>query len=105
MAPTHRRTPAPAGAALAFAPATAEAWQQIMQESVRFLTRRLEKDFAAQQSFLTCKSPLDVVRLQTEFCQTALEDYSEEATRMVEILAAANGAATARPRDRDDVPV
>ncbi len=105
MAPTNRRTPDPAGAALVFAPASAEAWQQIMQECVRFLTRRLEKDFAAQQSFLACKSPLDVVRLQTEFCQTALEDYTEEASRMVGILAKANGAAAARPRDHDDVPV
>lgn len=84
-----------------FGPAAVEAWQEIMTESTRFVTERLQKDAEVQQALLNCKNPTELLQVQTEFYETAVKQYSAEATRMFEIMAKGAGIA----RKYDDVPL
>ncbi len=85
----------------AFTPMAAEVWQEIMREGARFMTERLQKDLETQQAMLSCKSPTELLQLQAEFYQSAMSDYSAEATRMLTLMARANGTS----RNYDDVPL
>ena len=78
-----------------------QVWQEIMSESAAFMTERLQKDLETQQAMLTCKSPVELINLQSDFVQKALTDYTEEATRMYKLLTRTSGTA----RDYDDVPL
>jgi hypothetical protein len=88
----------------------AKAWAEVMNESARFVADRLQKDVEAQQALLKCKTPAEVAQVQSEFFQTAIEEYTEEAKRMFEILSGAaeetmDEVKTGQSRDYDDVPV
>lgn len=85
----------------AITPMAAEAWQDIMRESARFMTERLQKDLETQQAMLACKSPAELLQLQAEFYQNTLSDYSQEATRMLKLMSKAGGAS----RGYDDIPL
>lgn len=78
-----------------------QVWQEIMSESAAFMTERLKKDLETQQAMLTCKSPVELIKIQSEFVQETLTDYTEEATRMYKLLTNTHGTA----RDYDDVPL
>lgn len=78
-----------------------QVWQEIMSESAAFMTERLQKDLETQQAMLTCKSPVELLNIQSEFVQKTLTDYTEEATRMYKLLTNTNGTG----RDYDDVPL
>ena len=84
----------------AFNPAAAKVWQDIMTESVRFMTERLQKDMETQKAMLSCKSPAELLQLQTEFFQDAMKDYTDEATRMLTLM-----SSTGTARSYDDVPL
>lgn len=84
-----------------FTPMAAEVWQEIMREGARFMTERLQKDLETQQAMLSCKSPTELLQLQSDFYQSALSDYSAEATRMLALMGRANGTS----RSYDDVPL
>lgn len=88
-------------AMVAFNPMAAETWREIMTESARFLSERLQQDMEAQQAMLKCKSPLELLRVQTEFFQKAIADYAKEATRMMQITTKPTGT----KRDYDDIPL
>lgn len=91
----------PALAAMtALNPMAATVWQDIMTESVRFMTERLQKDMETQKAMLGCTSPTELMELQTKFLQDALEDYTQEATRMLKLM-----SRTGTARDYDDVPL
>jgi hypothetical protein len=85
-------------------PAAAQAWLDLMQESARFMTTRLQQDIETQKALLACKSPAELMQVQTEFFKSAAKQYSEHTTRLlkgVEQSAAGNGFA----RNYDDVPL
>lgn len=86
---------------MAFGPKAFEAWQDIINESVGFMTRRLERDIETQQAMLNCKTPADLLKVQAEFIETTFAQYTEEANRMMKIMAKAGNAA----RGYDDVPL
>ena len=91
-------------------PALTKAWSDLMAENVRFLSDRLEQDFETQKAMLACKTPADVMKVQSEFFQKAVEDYSGGAQRVFEILTAASteaveGAKSSFKRGYDDVPL
>jgi hypothetical protein len=46
---------------------------------------RVAKDVDFQQRMLQAKSPQDVQKIQTEFLQAAVEDYTRETGKMVEL--------------------
>lgn len=86
---------------MAFGPKAVEAWQDIINESVGFMTRRLERDLETQQAMLNCKTPADLLKVQADFIETTFAQYTEEANRMMKIMAKAGNAA----RGYDDVPL
>ncbi|MFD3190426.1 phasin family protein [Sedimentitalea sp. HM32M-2] len=94
-------TAALTGAMLAVNPMAAETWQDIMTESARFVKERLQKDLETQQAMMACKTPMELLQVQTEFYQTAIAQYTEEANRMFRIMSKTAGTA----RDYDDIPL
>ena len=91
-------------------PAIARAWSEIMSEGARFLSKRLQEDLETQKALLACRTPADVVQVQTEFFRKAMEQYTAETQRMFEIMTGAieeavKEAGTGTKRDFDDVPV
>lgn len=91
-------------------PVAAKAWQEIMSESTRFLSDRLKQDLETQKALLACKTPTELMEVQTTFIKTAMEQYSAYAFRMQKTLTAAttDAAKTVRSthsRGYDDVPV
>lgn len=83
---------------------------EIMTESMRFFTQRLQQDMETQAAMLACKTPADLMKVQAEFFGKAVEEYGAEAARMAEIVAKAAGQPmaalkTGMARDYDDVPL
>ncbi len=102
--------PAMAAAMMAVNPVATIAWHDIMSESVRFLTTRLQHDLATQQAMLACKSPTDVLQVQTEFFKSAMEQYSAFANHFYSKVsttadATVSDARANRARGFDDVPI
>ena len=94
----------------AFNPVVSAAWLDIMKESARFVADRLQQDMEARKALLECRGPADVMRVQTEFCQKAFEDYMAETMRMMEMMSKATQATieeakTPHSRGYDDIPV
>lgn len=88
----------------------ARMWLDIMTESTRFVSERLQNDLETQRAMLRCQSPADLVQLQSDFFRRAVEQYTSEAQRMFDIMTEATGdtvkdAKTSTKRDFDDVPV
>lgn len=103
-------TTAMATAMMAVSPATTKAWLDVMSESSRFVMDRLQQDLETQRAMLACKSPTDLMRLQAEFFQTAMQQYSEESMRLFKMMSDATEktvaeAGTSRSRGYDDVPL
>jgi hypothetical protein len=97
-------------AMMAFNPAMMQAWQKMMTECSRFIMYRLQKDMATQRDILSCKSPAELLRIQTEFYESALRDYSEETMRLFQTASDAasesvTAATAAKKRGYDDVPL
>ena len=117
MAKSTKKTETPDGgvadmtaAMMAANPALAKSWATLMNESARFLSERLQKDLDAQKALLACKTPAEVVEVQTEFFRKAMTDYSDEAQRMFKIMTGAGEEAvkeakSSSRRGYDDVPV
>jgi len=91
-------------------PALAKAWTEVMTESARFVSERLQQDFETQKVMMACKTPAEVMQVQSEFFRKAMQDYGEEAQRMYQIMTGAGEDAfkqvkTKTKRGYDDVPV
>ena len=103
-------TPAMMRAIMEMNPALSSAWMDVMNESTRFVMDRLQQDMETQKALLGCKTPAELVEVQTNFYQTALAQYSEEATKLFQMMsqateATAKGAKSAHKRGYDDVPL
>ena len=85
-------------------PAATKAWLDLMQESARFMTTRLQHDVETQKALLACKSPSELMEVQTAFFKTAVAQYSDYTTRL---YTNAEQTAASKPASRkyDDVPV
>ena len=93
-------------AILAANPATAKMWLDIVNESARFVSERLREDLSTQTAMLRCKSPVELVQVQSEFIRKAVEQYTEESMRLFEIMReAAAEAGSVQSREYDDVPL
>lgn len=88
-------------AMMAFTPMAPAVWQEIMTESARFVSERLQQDIEAQQAMMNCKTPMELMQVQTEFYQKAVAHYAEEAARMMKVMTSASG----NKRGYDDVPL
>lgn len=59
-----------------------ESWAKLAGESAGFVTRRWQQDVDLIGKICACKSPVELLQLQSEFMQRALVDYMREATRL-----------------------
>ena len=59
-----------------------ESWARLAGESAGFVTRRWQQDIDLVGKICACKSPVELLKLQSEFMQRALVDYMREATRL-----------------------
>ncbi|SNR32394.1 phasin family protein [Puniceibacterium sediminis] len=90
--------------------ASVAAWLDLIEESTRFVTERWEQDVKTQQALFACRTPQDLLKLQSDYCQKAIEQYTDQATRMSGKM---SGAATqtmgdmsaTSARKYDDVPL
>ena len=92
------------------APATVKAWSEVMTECSKFVMDRLQQDLETQQAMLTCKTPAELFKLQSAFYQQATQQYSEQATRMFELISKSTQQTIAQAnsghaRKYDDIPL
>jgi hypothetical protein len=79
-------------------------WMQALfalsQEVARFTQGRVQEDFAAWSALASCRSPEDAANWQQRFAAKAIEDYSEEITRLSQMMmkAAGEGLSSAQQR-------
>ena len=59
-----------------------ESWAKLAGESADFVTRRWKQDMDLVEKICACKTPVELLQLQSEFMQRALVDYMKEATRI-----------------------
>ncbi len=105
--------PASAGVAAAMAafnPLTTSAWSELMQENMRFLTERLEQDLETQRAMLACRTPQDLMQVQSEFLRNAFAQYTQQSQRIMQMMGGAVSATAedAKPNKTsgdDDLPV
>lgn len=97
-------------AAVPFNPVAAKAWQDIMSESARFMADRLRQDLHAQKAMLACKTPNELLLVQSEFYKKAVEQYAEGFARLSKMMIAATSdtledAQSGHSRGYDDIPI
>jgi len=102
--------PAMTAAMMVGNPALAKAWTEVMTESARFVSQRLQQDFETQKVMMSCKTPAEVMQVQSEFFRKAMSDYTDEAQRMYQIMTSAGEdgskqSESSTKRGYDDVPV
>lgn len=97
-------------AMMAMNPIATATWLKIMNESAEFLAERLKKDLETQKAMLACKSPADLLKVQSDFYKTAIEHYTKETTRLFEMMSkgatsSIAEATSGHARGYDDVPL
>ncbi|MCB1313411.1 MAG: phasin family protein [Sedimentitalea sp.] len=101
------------GRMMAFNPmgeAALKVWFDMGTEALRFMSARMQKDLETQKAMLSCKSLVELQKVQADFYSKAMEDYRSEMTRLAGILSAARGEELEEilpktKRDYDDVPL
>lgn len=78
---TDIEVPAAMAAMMAINPVLSKAWMDLMTEGARFMTERLQKDMELQTRLLSCRTPADLMQVQSDFMRQAMEQYAEEASR------------------------
>ncbi|OAN68283.1 hypothetical protein A8B83_02340 [Rhodobacteraceae bacterium EhC02] len=99
-----------AEAMMALNPAMTKAWLEMMSSSAHFMADRLQQDLETQKAILACKTPMELLQVQSAFFKTAIEQYTEYAMRLKETMTSATeetikGARTDHSRGYDDVPL
>jgi hypothetical protein len=99
-----------ASAMMAINPKAMEAWVEIMNDSASFVADRFQKDLETQKALLACRTPSELMRIQSEFVKDAVAEYTAQTTRMFEKISKAAGnslkdSAIAKSRGYDDVPL
>jgi len=93
-----------------FTAAYMQIWMDILAENARFMTDRLREDVETQKAILACKTPEELMRVQTKFFHEAVCQYTTHGKHLSEKLAAATADLTKnikpkQSRGYDDVPL
>ncbi len=85
-------------------------WFALWAEGGRFFADRVQRNLEFQQAAFRCRSPLELMELQSAFLQRAAEQYTVEMGRLTELGSNATltppvGTLTPFARRYDDVPV
>ena len=59
-----------------------EGWLKLVSETTDFTVKRWGLDAEFLKRLGSCKTPVEVMELQTEFMQRAMKEYIEEATKL-----------------------
>jgi phasin family protein len=91
-------------------PKVMEAWLDLMNDSARFVADRLEKDQETQKALLNCKTPTELIEVQSKFFRDAVEQYTAQTTKIFEKMSKATKTAMDETtlklsRSYDDVPL
>lgn len=110
QASTEIETPITTAAMMAINPVVTKAWLDVMTESSRFVADRLQRDLETQKAMLACKSPAELLQIQSEFFQTAMEQYTNEAVRLYKMMSKATedtikDTKSGHSRGYDDIPL
>ncbi len=79
--------------------AAQKAWLEMGAETMRFLSSRMQQDLETQKAMLACTTLSDIQKIQSDFFSQAMDDYSAQAARMMEIMS------SAAPEGMDSVPL
>ena len=91
-------------------PKVMEVWLELMNDSARFVADRLKTDQETQKSLLSCKTPTELMQIQSEFFKDAVEQYTAQTARMFEKMTEATKVTltettSGMSRRYDDVPL
>lgn len=67
-------------------------WTKIAQESATFMTKRWAQDTALVDKLIACESPVDVLKVQSDFLKSAFSDYMQEAETVARLETKAGAA-------------
>ena len=59
-----------------------EGWLKLVSETTNFTVKRWGLDAEFLERLGGCKTPIEVMEIQTEFMQRAMKEYIEEATKL-----------------------
>lgn len=59
-----------------------DSWARLAGESADFVTRRWAQDLELVDKICACRTPVELLKVQSEFMQRALADYMREATHL-----------------------
>ena len=62
-----------------------EGWFKLVNETADFTTKRWGLDADFMEKLATCRTPVDVMQLQAEFMQRAMQDYIKETSKLVDM--------------------
>ena len=107
---TSADVPAAMAAMMSMIPILAKAWTDMMSESARFMTERLKTDIETQKALMACRTPAELMEVQSAFLNTAVQHYADEAARLFEMTMkasrdAADDLQSGHTRGYDDIPV
>lgn len=102
--------PSVVAAMMAVNPVATQAWVDLMTECGRFAASRLQSDLDTQKAILACRTPSDLMKVQSAFLQGAMEDYASELARLYNMTSKAaedvmDDVRAGRARPEDDVPL
>lgn len=91
-------------------PAASRAWSEITADWARFLIERLQEDLETQRALLACKSPAELLEVQSAFLKTAMAQYADYGKRLQDRIATATqdmmkAMRSGFSRGYDDVPL
>ncbi|MGI9381873.1 MAG: phasin family protein [Methyloligellaceae bacterium] len=64
---------------------------QMNSETSHFVAKRLEEDFRLPVEFAKCKTPFDVFQAQATFVDRMIDDYMDQANKVLAMTAEAAG--------------
>lgn len=89
-----------------FTPGYIQIWMDILAENARFMTDRLREDMETQKAILACKTPEELMRVQSKFFHEAVSQYTQHGKHLSEKLASATADLKPKQsRGYDDVPL
>lgn len=102
---SERRT-----ATASFDPFVSGVWLDFMSDRAKFAMKRIQHDLEWQRAILSCRTPMDVMTVHSEFVRVAMEQYTEELGRLWAVFSRAgediaSEARASHARGYDDVPL
>ena len=62
-----------------------QSWTKLADESAGFLSKRWKQDIDLIEQLWACKTPLELLQVQSAFMQTALVDYMSETGKLADL--------------------